>query len=94
MPCSRWYRGVKKLKVAIHQSEIFGTKCGGLKCSKCGYNRCFAALDLHHLDPALKEFNFKTKLMLKPTEERVKELDKCILLCSNCHRELHNGGLP
>jgi hypothetical protein len=59
----------------------------GNKCQRCGYSRCSAALEFHHLDPAKKEFtisnaNFKLKDALRETK-------KCILLCSNCHRELH-----
>jgi hypothetical protein len=62
-------------------------KRGG-KCLKCGYNRCMKALEFHHLDPTKKDFtisndNFKLK-------DAVEESKKCILLCSNCHKELHD----
>jgi hypothetical protein len=62
----------------------------GGKCEKCGYDKYDGALEFHHLDPSKKDFEISKKKAtnidsLKP------ELDKCILLCSNCHRELHGG---
>jgi hypothetical protein len=60
----------------------------GGKCSICGYNKCFASLDFHHTNPEEKEAQFKT--MMSWTWNRVLvELDKCILVCRNCHSELH-----
>jgi len=60
----------------------------GGKCSKCGYNKCYAALEFHHRDPKAKEYSW-TQLR-KFSWERVKtELDKCDLICSNCHKETH-----
>jgi endogenous inhibitor of DNA gyrase (YacG/DUF329 family) len=60
----------------------------GGKCSNCGYSKCVNSLSFHHLNPDEKDFEiskFKTKVFnnLKP------ELDKCILLCFNCHAEEH-----
>lgn len=67
----------------------------GGKCSSCGYNKCQAALEFHHVNPKEKDknyHNFKTEF-----NERLKnELNKCILLCANCHKEYHfneNKGL-
>lgn len=58
-------------------------------CEKCGYNRCSAALEFHHTDPALKDPSWDT--MKTRTFEAIREeIDKCILLCSNCHREEHH----
>lgn len=60
----------------------------GGKCIACGYAKCKAALDFHHRDPHQKDINWK--LMRKWTPEKVKkEVDKCDLLCKNCHIELH-----
>jgi hypothetical protein len=61
----------------------------GGKCSCCGYNKCLAALEFHHIDPCKKEGE-TSKLKTGKWVVFKKELDKCILLCSNCHRELHN----
>ncbi len=84
IPC-RNKQMVERLR-AIKQECV--SYMGG-KCSKCGYKKCNAALDFHHLDPSTKEFNLAQQRsyslrVLKP------ELDKCILLCKNCHAEKHN----
>ena len=63
-------------------------KLKGGKCSKCGYNKNISALEMHHLDRNEKEFNFAYKSAM--TNDLLKELDKCILVCSNCHREIEN----
>ena len=63
-------------------------------CSKCGYNNNLSALDFHHLDPSKKEFNLDSRKIANSSLESIKkELDKCILLCANCHREEHNPKL-
>ena len=64
---------------------------GLLKCSKCGYDKCFAAIDFHHIDPSTKESNIGSLFWLKMNEKRIEELKKCMPLCANCHREEHNG---
>jgi hypothetical protein len=57
-------------------------------CMQCGYDRYIGCLELHHLDPSVKEFDFA--YCRTTTFEKIKpELDKCILLCANCHREEH-----
>lgn len=68
----------------------------GGKCSICGYDKCNAALDFHHLDPTKKDFAIarysKYKSCWINNQEEIKaELDKCILVCSNCHREIHHN---
>ena len=65
----------------------------GSKCQKCGYDKCDAALEFHHLDPKKKDFGISRQGIPKSWEKVKKELDKCILICSNCHKELHyNNG--
>ncbi len=60
----------------------------GGKCQNCGYNECLAALDFHHRDPEAKEFSIAQYMC---SWDKIKiELDKCDLLCSNCHRKKHN----
>jgi len=60
----------------------------GGKCCKCGYNKYIGALEFHHTNPKEKEFDWKT-IRLVSKDKFYKELDKCILLCANCHREEH-----
>lgn len=57
-------------------------------CIRCGYNTCYQAIEFHHIDPNKKD---STISQLHKTEDIIKEAEKCILLCSNCHRELHAG---
>ena len=68
---------------------------GAVSCSVCGYDKCFAAIDFHHIDPNTKEISISAAMQHKPTPEREavlkKELEKCIILCANCHREHHFG---
>jgi len=59
-------------------------------CERCGYNKCNAALQWHHLDPTQKEFGISGKRGA-PVEQLKKEIDKCTLLCANCHAEVHAG---
>lgn len=58
-------------------------------CKLCGYNRCFSALHFHHVNPFEKSFTISDKSRLD--SDLKEELDKCILLCSNCHSEVHAG---
>jgi 5-methylcytosine-specific restriction endonuclease McrA len=63
----------------------------GGKCQTCGYNKCAAALELHHLDAKEKSFGVAEKGYTRSWEKVKAELDKCILLCANCHREVSAG---
>ena len=62
----------------------------GGSCVICGYSKCNSALEFHHLDPKEKDFSLGEMKQSKWTDEIKKELDKCILVCSNCHREIHS----
>ncbi len=75
--CERW-KARKATAV-----ELFGGKC----CN-CGYDKNLAALDFHHVDPETKEHNWN-ELSRKPWQEIIVELKKCILVCKNCHAEIH-----
>lgn len=64
---------------------------GKIECEKCGYtDSCFAPFDFHHVDPATKEFGIHKKIDTSPFESWKSEIDKCILICSNCHRKIHS----
>ena len=59
-------------------------------CQICSYNKCSSALDLHHIDPTKKDITIsRIRANCSSWETTVKELRKCILLCANCHREVH-----
>lgn len=61
---------------------------GGV-CEICGYKKCVAALEFHHKDPKEKDFNISGRSY--SIERLKKEVDKCILVCGNCHTEIHEG---
>lgn len=61
----------------------------GGKCERCGYCKCLKALEFHHVDPNEKEFGIGAKGHTKSFEKIKIEIDKCILVCANCHREIH-----
>lgn len=61
----------------------------GGKCIRCGYNKCPDALDFHHRNPDEKEFSISRYGRSCSVVKWKKELDKCDLLCRNCHAELH-----
>lgn len=63
----------------------------GGKCCKCGYNKYTGALEFHHLDPKEKDFNISKSRLSKWSNKITSELDKCILVCSNCHKEIHGN---
>lgn len=64
----------------------------GGKCGICGYCKCQESLQLHHLDIMKKEFGIGQIMGHPVSWDRIKEeLKKCVMLCSNCHTEFHNG---
>lgn len=69
-------------------------KSRGGRCSVCGYNRNLAALVFHHRDSAEKDFKLDMRsLSNRKLEPLLGELDKVVLVCANCHAELHNPHL-
>ncbi len=68
----------------------------GGKCQICGYQKYQGALELHHINKSEKGFGIGDKGYTRSWEKVKAELNKCILLCANCHREVSAGiqGLP
>lgn len=77
---------------AISRQRALKKRCvdylGGL-CQKCGYCNCIGALEFHHKDPTQKDFTIGRIKSYKWSKTIKDELDKCKLLCANCHREEH-----
>lgn len=67
---------------------------GSYSCKVCGYNKCKNALEFHHLDPKIKEHLISDIIKNNSETTVVNELKKCIIVCSNCHREIHYGLHP
>ena len=69
--------------------ELLISVMGG-KCCFCGYDKCNAALEFHHINQEDKKYGLSSG-NCHSLEDDLAEAKKCILLCSNCHREIHNG---
>lgn len=59
-----------------------------LKCSICGEDR-YWCLDFHHTNPSEKEYNISSLVHGGARQKIEEELKKCIVVCSNCHRDIH-----
>jgi hypothetical protein len=59
------------------------------KCVKCGYNKCTASMEFHHRNPTEKDFQIGSGRSIG-WDKIKEELDKCDLVCSNCHHEIHH----
>jgi transposase len=78
---SEWRRRVKRRLIE---------EAGG-RCALCGYDRCPAALQFHHVDPATKSFALSRQGVTRSFAETKAETLKCVLLCANCHAEVEIG---
>jgi len=74
------YRRERKLKLVEYK---------GGSCIKCGYHKCVRALDFHHRNSEEKKFVVSANFTNYSLEELKVEVDKCDLICANCHREIH-----
>ena len=98
MPESRKYadrreymiQAVSKRRLKIKQMAI---EYKGGQCMVCGYDREVSALEFHHLDDTKKDFGLSQRGLTRSWKRTQVELDKCILVCANCHREIHSGKL-
>lgn len=70
--------------------KAYWVKEKGDKCFKCGGSFPQEAYDFHHIDPKEKEYNIVKLMQTNNKEELEKEMTKCVLLCSNCHRTVHS----
>lgn len=69
--------------------KIRAVEYKGGKCEVCGYDKCLRALAFHHRDPSKKDFAL-SRITISWARMK-KELDKCSLVCANCHSEIHDG---
>mgnify|MGYP000862484749 CR=1 FL=1 len=63
----------------------------GGKCIHCGYDRCDGVLQFHHRDPKEKSFAIAKSGLTRSFDKLKAEVDKCDLVCANCHAEVHAG---
>lgn len=91
----RWFASCKKCsrknsKIRRREFKQWCVNYKGGKCLNCGYNRCLRSMDFHHLDESEKDYDISSKWKISK-EKAIKELDKCVLVCRNCHGEIHDG---
>ncbi|HSZ70663.1 MAG TPA: hypothetical protein VK756_09900 [Solirubrobacteraceae bacterium] len=72
--------------------QILVEEAGG-KCIGCGYHRCIAALEFHHVNPDEKKFSLSHRGVARSLASARVEAEKCILVCANCHAEVEAGVL-
>ena len=77
---------VRKRRRRIRQMAV---EYKGGRCEVCGYDRCPEALEFHHKGDTTKEFGISEKGYTRSWVAVQRELDKCVMLCANCHREVH-----
>ena len=88
--CGKCQNEKTKKSLANVKSEMIKYK--GSKCQICGYDKCDSALEFHHIDPKQKDSSITNMIQTRvELNILIKEVDKCILICANCHRELHKG---
>jgi len=90
----------KSLKNEIQNRNRFARRTKykmllGGKCNICGYNKCMDALHFHHKDPSQKKFTISTAIFGSGPkhfneQQIMDEVQKCTLLCANCHFEIHS----
>lgn len=81
-------KAVSKRRLHIRQMAV-EYKRG--KCQVCGYARCIGALEFHHTDPSKKDFGISMNGLTRAWAKVKAEVEKCVLVCANCHREIHAG---
>lgn len=79
------YENVKNSRQRLKARLLY---VAGEKCAICGYNKCSSALEFHHLNPNEKDFTLATNANIA-TVKALEEIKKCVLVCANCHREIH-----
>jgi len=79
---------VQKRRKKIRQMAV---ELAGGKCQQCGYHSCVEALEFHHLDEGGKDFSISARGHSRSWARVRNEVTKCVLLCANCHREVHSG---
>ena len=87
--CKSCQRSSDKNRLRDIVTNHFGSYC----CKICGYSKCIEAVEFHHLNPDKKEWKL-AELRTHKKETIFNELNKGILVCANCHREIHYGMHP
>jgi DNA-binding CsgD family transcriptional regulator len=81
-------RNYKNVKSWVNKLKEKSIEYKGGKCEICGYDKCSWSMDFHHIDPNEKDFGIGSG-DCKCWDKVKIELDKCMLVCKNCHYEIH-----
>lgn len=84
------YQNVKNSRQRLKERLVY--VMGG-QCCICGYKRSITALEFHHINPEEKDFSISTNANIAFAKAS-EEVKKCILVCANCHREIHDDIIP
>jgi hypothetical protein len=87
--CSKACKNKHGVNKKRYTTKLKAIKYKGGKCLHCGFNKHLSALTFHHADPDDKSFSISSVGLTKKWSDLTIELDKCILLCANCHHILH-----
>ena len=87
--CKDSYNGARRME---NRKKLNAWKEQG--CVLCGYNKCTEALEFHHIDSESKDKRISKSLVALLWSQVEEELRKCVVLCSNCHREVHASITP
>jgi hypothetical protein len=90
--CNRWrckHCAVEAVSRRRRKVKRLLVDAAGGRCQRCGYDKCLAALQFHHLNSEEKSFRISAP-GVKSLQKLKEEIKKCILLCANCHAELHS----
>ncbi len=82
---------IKAVAKRRRKIKLMAIEYKGGKCQVCNYNKYPGGLDLHHVNPETKKFGIADKGYTRSWDAVKIELDKCVLVCSNCHREIEAG---
>lgn len=85
--CKKCYESVQKSRFEERIARFYGK----YECQVCGYNKCRAAIEFHHIEESKKDFEI-SKMRHYSEASLFAELEKCMIVCANCHREIHHGG--
>ena len=78
----------RRKKIKLMAVEYKGGKCQN---PECGYLKYVGNLEFHHLEPSKKDFGIASNGHTVSWDKIKNELDKCIMVCSNCHGEIHGN---
>ena len=82
---------IKAVQLRRKKVRSMALEMAGGKCRLCGYHQCPDALEFHHRDSDKKDFSVSNRGYTRSWSRVKTEISKCLLLCANCHREVHAG---